>query len=70
MRTVNVVNHPNSKFNAFTLFQHSEQQSQRNFALLEQLQTTLDVKQLINIFAIEVAKYLDFTGIYFKAYEY
>ncbi len=66
MRTVNVVNHPNSKFNAFTLFQHNEQQSQRNLALLEQLQTTLDVKQLINIFAIEVAKYLDFTGIYFK----
>ena len=48
----------------FTLFQHSEQQSQRNLALLEQLQTTLDVKQLIDIFAIEVAKYLDFTGIY------
>ena len=66
MRTVNVVNHPNSKFNAFTLFQHNEQQSQRNLALLEQLQTTLDVKQLINIFAIEVAKYLDFTGVYFK----
>ncbi|AWB58034.1 GGDEF domain-containing protein [Colwellia sp. Arc7-D] len=66
MRTVNVVNHPNSKFNAFTLFQHSEQQSQRNLALLEQLQTTLDVKQLINIFAIEVAKYLDFSGLYFK----
>ncbi|ASP49097.1 GGDEF domain-containing protein [Cognaticolwellia beringensis] len=66
MRTVNVVNHPNSKFNAFTLFQHSEQQSQRNLALLEQLQTTLDVKQLIDIFAIEVAKYLDFTGLYFK----
>lgn len=66
MRTVNVVNHPNSKFNAFTLFQHSEQQSQRNLALLEQLQTTLDVKQLIDIFALEVAKHLDFTGIYFK----
>lgn len=66
MRTVNVVNHPNSKFNAFTLFQHSEQQSQRNLALLEQLQTTLDVKQLIDIFAIEVAKYLDFSGVYFK----
>tara|TARA_R110000737_G_scaffold1598_10_gene4764 strand:+ start:12918 stop:13820 length:903 start_codon:yes stop_codon:yes gene_type:complete len=66
MRTVNVVNHPNSKFNAFTLFQHSDKQSQRNLALLEQLQTTLDIKQLINIFAIEVAKYLDFTGVYFK----
>ena len=66
MRTVNVVNYPNSKFNAFTLFQHNEQQAQRNLALLEQLQTTLDVKNLINIFAIEVAKYLDFTGIYFK----
>lgn len=66
MRTVNVVNHPNAKFNAFTLFQHNEQQSQRNLALLEQLQTTLDVKELINIFSVEVAKYLDFTGIYFK----
>jgi len=66
MRTVNVVNHPNSKFNAFTLFQHNEKQSQRNLALLEQLQTTLDVNKLIDIFSIEVAKYLDFTGLYFK----
>ena len=66
MPTVNVVDHPNSKFNAFTLFQQSEQKSQRNLALLKQLQTTLDVKELINIFAIEVAKYLDFTGVYFK----
>lgn len=66
MRTVNIVNHPNSKFNAFTLFNHSGQQSQRNLALLEQLQTTLDVKQLINIFAVEVEKYVDFTGLYFK----
>jgi two-component system cell cycle response regulator len=66
IRTVNVVNHPNSKFNAFTLFQHSGQQTQRNLALLEQLQTTLDVKNLIDMFAVEVAKYVDFTGIYFK----
>ena len=34
--------------------------------MLEQLQTTLDVNELINIFAIEAAKYLDFTGLYFK----
>ena len=66
MRTVNIVNHPNSKFNAFTPFPHSEQQSQRNLALLEQLQTTLDVKQLIDIFAVEVAKYVDLAGLYFK----
>ncbi|MFT5816181.1 MAG: two-component system cell cycle response regulator [Psychroserpens sp.] len=66
MRSVNVVKHPNSKSNAITLFQHSGPQSQRNLALLEQLQTTLDVTKLINIFAIEVAKYLDFSGIYFK----
>jgi two-component system cell cycle response regulator len=66
MRTVNVVSHSNYKFNAFTLFQHSEQQTQRNLTLLEQLQTTLDVKNLIDMFAVEVAKYLDFTGIYFK----
>lgn len=66
MQTVNVVNHPNSKFNAFTLFQQSEQHSQRNFALLERLQTTLDVNQLIDIYATEVAKHIDYTGIYFK----
>jgi two-component system cell cycle response regulator len=66
MSTVNIVDQPNSKFNAFTLFQQSEQQSQRNLALLKQLQTTLDVKELINIFAFEVAKYIDFSGIYFK----
>ena len=66
MRTVNIVNHPNSKFNAFTLFQHNDKNSERNLALLEQLQTTLDVKGLIDIFATEVSKYLDFTGVYFK----
>lgn len=66
MRTVNVVNHPNSKFNAFTLFQHNSQHIERNLALLEQLQTTLDVKELIDIFALEAAKFVDFTGLYFK----
>lgn len=66
MRSVNIVNHPNSKFNALTLLQHNDQQSQRNLALLQQLQTTLEVKQLIDIFAIEAAKYLDFSGLYFK----
>ncbi|SEL53454.1 diguanylate cyclase (GGDEF) domain-containing protein [Colwellia chukchiensis] len=66
MRTVNVVNHPNTKFNAFTLFQHNDKKSQRNLAILERLQTTLDIKQLIDIFATEVAKYLNFSGLYFK----
>jgi two-component system cell cycle response regulator len=45
MWTVNVFNHSNYKFNAFTLFQHSKQQTQRNLTLLEQLKTTLEVKK-------------------------
>lgn len=69
MRTLNIVNHPNSEFNAFTLFQHNDQQTQRNLALVKQLQTSLDLKKIIDIFAIEVAKYIDFSGLYFKHHD-
>lgn len=69
MRTLNIVNHPNSEFNAFTLFQHNDQQAQRNLALVKQLQTSLDLKKIIDIFAIEVAKYIDFSGLYFKHHD-
>lgn len=65
MRTLNIVNHPNSEFNAFTLFQDNGLQ-QRHLTLLKQLQTSLDLKRIIDIFAIEVAKYVDFSGLYFK----
>lgn len=70
MRTVNIANHPNSKFNAFPLSQPSDQQNkqqnQLKFTLLEQLQTTLEVKNLINIFATKIAKNIDFIGLYYK----
>lgn len=69
MRTLNIVNHPKSDLNAFSLFQHDSETSQRNLALMKQLQTTLDLKKLIDIFAIEAAKYIDFSGLYFKSSE-
>ncbi|MBO9491938.1 GGDEF domain-containing protein [Endozoicomonas sp. G2_1] len=48
--------------------QHIEDDhAKRGLALLEQLQTTLDINKLLNIFAMEAAKYVDFAGLYFQA---
>jgi diguanylate cyclase (GGDEF)-like protein len=66
MRTLNIVNHPTSELGAFSLFNHATEYKQRDFALLQQLQTSLELKKIIDIFAIEAAKYVDFSGLYFK----
>ncbi len=36
-------------------------------SLAEQLQTTLDLDEILTIFSVEVARYFDFTGIYFTS---
>ncbi len=67
MQTLDIHNTPYSEFNAFRLFSHSNQiESERNSALIEQLQTSLDLGKLLNIFAMEAAKHIDFAGLYFK----
>lgn len=67
MQTPNSIEHNFSKFNALRLFEASTlENNKRGLALLEQLQTTLEVEQLLNMFALEAAKYIDFSGLYFK----
>ena len=67
MQTLNLVDNSNVEFNAFKLFDTGDHEnSSRKLALTEQLQTSLDLKVLLNIFAMEAAKYVDFSGLYFK----
>jgi len=67
MQTLNSIDHHFSEFNAFRVFDSVALESnKRGLALLEQLQITLDIEKLLNIFAMEAAKYIDFSGLYFK----
>ena len=67
MQTLNLVENSNVDFNAFKLFDtRDHEDNYRKLALTEQLQTSLDLKSLLNIFAMEVSKYVTFSGLYFK----
>lgn len=67
MQTLNIVENNPVDFNAFRLFDsNNHEDSYRKLALAEQLQTTLDLNALLNIFAMEASKYVDFSGLYFK----
>jgi diguanylate cyclase (GGDEF)-like protein len=67
MQTLNLVENASVEFNSFKIFDTTERQDNyRKLALAEQLQTSLNVEQLLNIFAMEVAKFIDFSGLYFK----
>ncbi|MEW6992090.1 GGDEF domain-containing protein [Colwelliaceae bacterium 6441] len=67
MQTLNLVENSNVDFNAFKLFDTSDHKDNyRKLALTEQLQTSLELKALLNIFAMEASKYVDFSGLYFK----
>ncbi|TPH12579.1 GGDEF domain-containing protein [Litorilituus lipolyticus] len=82
MQTLNVLDNRFSPFNTFSTlsadtltadalaaqnFIDSKKLTKRNTLLIiEQLQTTLDLDELLTIFAREVARYLDFSGLYFK----
>ncbi|WP_281556995.1 GGDEF domain-containing protein [Thalassomonas sp. RHCl1] len=67
MQTINILENRYSPFNAFKVFDSSSfENKKRGTELLEQLQVTLDLEKLLNIFAIEAAKYVDFSGLYFK----
>ncbi|OKY25735.1 MULTISPECIES: GGDEF domain-containing protein [Thalassotalea] len=67
MQTLNLVNSDHVEFNAFRLFDTQDRQNNsRKLALAEQLQTSLDIDTILNIFAMEVTKFVDFTGLYFK----
>jgi diguanylate cyclase (GGDEF)-like protein len=66
MQTLNIHNNF-SEFSHFHSFKiESDDMQQVGFALIEQLQTTLDIDKLLNIFAMEAGKYIKFSGLYFK----
>ena len=66
MQTLNLLENRNYEYNAFKIFDTgSGDNINRKFALMEQLQCTLDLDKLLNIFAIEAAKYVSFSGLYF-----
>ncbi|XQW83686.1 GGDEF domain-containing protein [Thalassotalea piscium] len=70
MQTLNLVENTGISLNAFKLFDTRDHENNyRKLALAEQLQTSLDLEHLLNIFSMEAAKYVDFSGIYFKNQE-
>lgn len=66
MQTLNILENTTSSFNAFNVLANSTIDSNNHSSLLEQLQTTLDLDKLLDIFAMEAAKYIKFSGLYFK----
>lgn len=67
MQTLTIQEHQSNEFNAFPIFNpHIDVNEKPGLLLLEQLQTSLEVESLLNIFAMEASKYVDFSGLYFK----
>ncbi|REL32479.1 GGDEF domain-containing protein [Thalassotalea euphylliae] len=68
MQTLNLLEQQFSDFNAFRLFESNHlENNQLGLALLEQLQTTLDLNELLNKFAMMASRYVEFSGLSFKA---
>ncbi len=67
MQTLNILDNPTTSFNVFNTFANDRRKNNNNNAgLLEQLQTTLNIDKLLDIFAMEAARYVSFSGLYFK----
>jgi len=77
MQTLNVLDNRFSPFNTFSTLTtnalnaeaitHAIYDKRQSLALMKQLQTTLELDKLLTIFSIEVAKYVSFSGLYFKS---
>lgn len=77
MQTLNVLDNRFSPFNTYSTlstdalvaesFTNTVFDKRQVLALMTKLQTTLDIDELINIFAIEATRYVDFSGLYFKS---
>ena len=67
MQTLNILDNHFSEFNALRVMDsvHVEN-TKHGLALLEQLQTSLELDKILNMFAMEAAKFVDFSGLYFK----
>lgn len=67
MQTLNLFDKEISQFKAFRLYGEKFQDDlNHGKQLLEKLQCTLDIEELLNIFAIEAARFVDFSGLYFQ----
>lgn len=67
MQTLNILDTHFSEFNALRAFDSNHfETTKHGLVLLEQLQTSLDLEKVINMFAMEAAKFVDFSGLYFK----
>ncbi|TMM44867.1 diguanylate cyclase [Colwellia ponticola] len=77
MQTLNILDNRFSPFNTYSTlntgtlvadsFNHSVVDKRQVIALMTKLQTTLDIDKLLDIFAVEVTKYIDFSGLYFQS---
>ncbi len=68
MQTLNLLDSQFSEFNAYRVFDtHHVNTNKHGLALLEQLQTTLELDAMLSKFAMEASKYVDFSGLYFES---
>jgi len=68
MQTLNILDNKFSEFNAYKIFDTNNYENRtRGNHLLEQLQMTLELDKILNIFAMEAAKYVDFSGLTFRS---
>lgn len=68
MQTLNILENTTPSFNAFNVLANSTStHTPSNTSLIEQLQTTLALDKLLDIFAMEASRYIKFTGLYFKS---
>jgi len=71
MQTLNLLEHQFTDHNNFSVFNITHDESFiPGLVLLEQLQTTLDVQEILTIFAKEAEKLVDFAGLYFKSQDF
>jgi len=76
MQTLNVLENRFSPFNTYSTlstdahvaetFTSTVFDKRQTLTFMSKLQTTLDIDELLNIFAVEAARYVDFAGLYFK----
>jgi diguanylate cyclase (GGDEF)-like protein len=70
MQTLNILDNPTLSFHSFNALKNSANTYVKNHSsLLEQLQTTLDLGKLLDIIAMEAARFINFSGLYFRSQE-
>jgi diguanylate cyclase (GGDEF)-like protein len=71
MQSLNILHNYNTDNNSINLFNMVELPAANiGNMLLEQLQTTLEIDRLLDIFAMEASKFLDLIGLSFSSSEY